>query len=92
MRHHGSIAGVEWESDCDFVVYDPRRGVVAECPDFSQAKKALREKLAEANEHNVLSDLVIYRWSSGKWSVAVSPYDIQEWQLRCDPYRVVRFP
>lgn len=92
MRHHGSIAGVEFESDCDYLIYDPRQGLVAECADLSAAMSALRRKRAEASEYNVLSDLAIFRWSNGRWSVAVSPYDIQEWELKEDPSRAVRFP
>jgi hypothetical protein len=92
MRHHGSIAGVEFESDCDFIVYGPGRGLVAECRDLSDAKKALRRKLSEANERNCFSDLAVFRWSNDKWTPAVSPYDIQEWELQSDPWRIVRFP
>lgn len=92
MRHHGSIAGVEIASDSDFIVYSPCQGLVAECADLCDAERTLRGKLDEANECNVFSDISVFRWSSENWAPAVSPYEIQEWELQRNPTRVIRFP
>jgi hypothetical protein len=92
MRHEGSIGKVEVRSGCDFIVFGPCVGLAAECEALADAKRALREQLAKANERNVISDLSIYRWSEGNWLMAVSPYEIQEWEIERNPSRVIRFP
>ena len=92
MRHSGTIGGVQISSDRDFVVYGPGGGLTAECSYLAEAKSALLEKLAESNQCNVLSDLAIYRWSDEKWVPAVTPYEIQEWEIKRNPSRVIRFP
>jgi hypothetical protein len=92
MRHRGSIAGIQIESDCDFVVYSPSVRMVSECTNLDNAKRTLQSKLAEANQCNMISDLGVFRWSEGRWVPAISPYDIQEWELKRNPSRAIRYP
>jgi hypothetical protein len=92
MRHHGSIAGVALESDSELIVYGPCLGLVAECKDLAEAKRALEAKLAELKEYNCPSDLAIFRWSEGSWTAALSAYEMQEWELQKNPSRVIDFP
>ena len=91
MQKHGFIARAEIESEFDFIVYGPTLGVVAECATLTQAERALREKLSEANQWNMTSDLSIFRWSEGSWVPVVDLYQIQGWQLNRDPCRARRF-
>jgi len=92
MRHLGLIAGVQLESDCDFVVFGHSRGLVAECGDLAEAKRGLLNKLAESKQHNMDCDLAIFRWSRGKWLPAIGPYEMQEWEIQSNPSRLFRFP
>jgi hypothetical protein len=92
MRHCGSIAGVALEADRDFIVYGHAAGLLAQCRDLDEAKRFLHGKLAEANECNCISDLAIFRWSHEKWVPALSPYEVQEWELEKNPSRIIRFP
>jgi hypothetical protein len=91
MQRRGFIAQAEIESDSDFIVYGPTLGAVARCPTLAAAERALREKLAEAHEWNMTSDLSVFRWLHGGWIAVVDPYEIQRWEVDRNPSRVIRF-
>jgi hypothetical protein len=91
-RHHASIGGAELESDSDFIVYGPCSGLAAECGNLADARCALERKLAEVKQFNAPCDLTVFRWSDGNWTPALSPYEIQEWEIQRDPSRVIVHP
>jgi hypothetical protein len=85
------IGRVEIDSDGEFIIYSPTTGKVSECAELNEAKRGLRDKIAELNSWNVVSDLAVFGWADGKWRPVVTPYEIEEWEIHGNPSRVVRY-
>lgn len=92
MKHRAFICGKEVCAEHDFIAYGPVSGKIAECSELNEAHRAFERKRSEDNEHNVVTDVALFQWSSGHWSPAVSLYELQEEALRSNPSRCIRYP
>lgn len=85
MKNRAFIGEVEVESDCQFIIYGPTHGKLAETARQAEADEHLARLMAEARERNSMLDCAVFRWVGDSWRAAKSLYDMQEEECQQNP-------
>jgi hypothetical protein len=78
MKNCALIAARNVCSDKPFIVYSHTMGLLAEAPNFNEAKRFCDRQVADCRERAREPDAMLFQWQSGHWVLCAEPYDSHE--------------